>query len=101
MKGIPALYEAIIRTCRPDTIAATCTFRELRSVIPRPLEPEAGVALGTTFGALGADWESSNPRTRRGARFPTRGDKHRVGYGGRGTCKDMEDGSSENPWRVD
>ncbi|KAL8645235.1 MAG: hypothetical protein Q9226_007387 [Calogaya cf. arnoldii] len=101
IEGIAALHEAVVRTCRPETLAATCTVRELSSVIPRPLNPEAGVALGTILGVHGTSWETSNPKTRRGERRPARGDKPRVGSRDREDRRKTGDGSLDSPWEID
>lgn len=49
--SVSALYDAIVQRCCPSGgIAATfISGAELRSAVPRPLNPEQGVHLGTTL----------------------------------------------------
>lgn len=63
------LYEEIVQRCTPAVMAATFTARELKSSIPRPENPEPGMALGTPLQILGGNddsEESSNAKSRRG-----------------------------------
>ena len=68
---MPALYDQIVDQCissgGPTGLASTFTEDGFWQIIPRPLAPESGIALGTPLESNNIhNSHSSKPRTRRG-----------------------------------
>jgi hypothetical protein len=70
--SLKAIYDAICDVCRVPVAASSFTAGDLWQIIPRPLHPEAGVALGTPLDYTETDehrgCDPSGPPTRRDQR---------------------------------
>ena len=98
--GIKNLYLAVVHCCRRQR-HATITAAQLQALVPRPLNPQPGILLGTAVVAplsLNGPEDGNNasdPRSRRGTRFIRR-EKSAKGPGkGRHEVSDRSDGQPE------
>ncbi|GAB7356374.1 hypothetical protein MBLNU459_g7157t1 [Dothideomycetes sp. NU459] len=70
LDSLVELYEAFVKCCRLDHMAPTFDARQLGLVLPRPLDPERGLPLGTPLGDAKL---FSDPPSTRGRPHPGRG----------------------------
>ena len=62
--GLEEVYRNVIVQCNPANLKSTFSAIELRGLIPRPLDPEIGFALGSH--TIDQVFKSADPPSRRG-----------------------------------